>query len=54
MTCTITYIITITGFPLLKLNSPQAEYNFYSVVFPNLRVSAFVKFIAAGLYKKLN
>ena len=39
---------------ILRLNSPPVEYNFYLVVLLNLRVSSFVRFIVASLYKELN
>ena len=39
---------------LLRLNGPPVWYSFYPLVLPKWRVLAFVNFIVAGLYKKLN
>ena len=38
---------------ILRLNSPLVQYNFYSVVLLNVRVSTSVRFIVAALYKKV-
>ena len=37
---------------ILRLNSPPVSYKFHTVVLPNWRVSAFVRFIIADLYQK--
>ena len=39
---------------MLRLNSAPMYNYFYPVLLPNWRVSAFVRFMVAGLYKKLN
>ena len=50
----ISYYINNYWISILGFNSPPVQYNFYPVVLPNWRVSAFARFIFAGLYKKLN
>ena len=48
------YINNYYWISILRFNSPLVQYNFYPAVLPKWRVSAFVRFIVAGLYKKLN